>query len=113
MGYGNSAFITADRTTGTSGAINISVDAKSMMVVHEVRIHLSAGGAASNLTITINSGSGAVYDTNLNTQAMSGLTDYVYQPDNPHILFNGDTLDIDYANSGNATYGVEVVYEVI
>jgi len=77
--------------------------------LNAVLVHLSAGGGASNLTVKLNSIQGSAYDTIFETKAMNGITDYAYIPSNPVALEPGDSIDIDYANGGKATYGVTVI----
>ena len=79
--------------------------------LESIRVHLSAGGAATNLTVTVDAGAGAVYDVVLATQAMNGVTDYFYKPDFPIPFGPADEIDIAYANGGGATYGIEVYYQ--
>ena len=100
------------RATGAA-AIAMTVAPAVAFQIEEVRVYLSAGGAATNLTITIDSAAGAAYDTVLLTQAMNAVTDLAWQPTRPFILSPGDEIDIAYANGGAATYGVEVIYSAI
>jgi len=81
--------------------------------LESIRIHLSAGGAATNLTATVDAGAGAAYDVVIATQAMGGVTDYFYKPDFPIPFGPDDELDIAYANGDGATYGIEVYYQAI
>ena len=93
--------------TGAISASGKSTPGGSKLVA--VLVHLSAGGAATNLTVTLNSVQGAAYDTVFETKAMSAVTDYAYIPTNPVVLSAGDTVDIAYANGGAATYGVTII----
>lgn len=79
----------------------------------EVRIHLSGVANAENLTIKLDSAAGAAYDVTLKTQAMSGLTDFVWRAsDGDPIMFTkGDEIDIAFANTATDTYGLEIVYQ--
>ena len=81
--------------------------------LEEIRVHLGAGGAAGDLTATVDAAAGAPYDVVVLTQDMNGTTDVVYQPTRPIIFNSGDELDIAYSNTGAATYGLEVVYSAI
>lgn len=82
--------------------------------LEEVRVHLSAtGGAAENLTATMDAGAGAAYDTVILSQAMAAVADIVYRPERPHIFTSTDELDIAYANSNGRTYGIEVYWSAI
>lgn len=81
--------------------------------IEEIRVHLSAGGAATDLTATLDAGAGAAYDCVLIRQDMDNVTDLVYQPTRPIICQVDDEVDIAYANGGGATYGIEVYYSAI
>jgi len=100
------------RATGNA-AVAMTVAPGVAWQLDEIRIHLSAGGAATNLTATIDSGTHAVYDTVLITQAMNGVTDYIYKPTRPHVFGPTDELDIAYLNGGGVTYGIEVFYSAV
>lgn len=100
------------RATGAA-AVAMTVAPGVAWQLEEIRIHLSAGGAATNLTATVDAGAGAAYDVVVLTQAMNAVTDYIYQPDRPHVFGPTDELDIAYANGGGATYGIEVFYSAI
>lgn len=92
-----------------SAAISTTIDPQREFQLEEVRLHLSGAGGAANLTITVDSVSGAAYDVVLATQDMTAVTDYVYQPDRPHRFRNGDKIVIAWANGAGRTYGLEVV----
>ena len=100
------------RATGAA-AVAMTVAPGAAWQLESVRVHLSAGGAATDLTITVDAGAGAVYDVVLATQAMNGVTDYFYKPDFPIPFGALDEIDIAYANGGGATYGIEVYYQGI
>ena len=100
------------RATGAA-AVDMTIAPGVPWQLESIRIHLSAGGAATNLTATVDAGAGAAYDVALATQAMGGVTDYFYKPDFPIPFGPDDELDIAYANGGGATYGIEVYYQGI
>ena len=100
------------RATGAA-AIAMTIAPGVAWQLEEIRIHLSAGGAATDLTATVDAGAGAAYDVVIATQDMTAVTDYLYQPTRPIVFNSGDELDIAYANGGAATYGVEVFYSAI
>jgi hypothetical protein len=98
------------RHTGT-GAIDIDLAPDTGFQLVEFRIHLSAGGAAGNLILSVDSGAGAEYDAVLVTEAMVGVADYVYLPTMPRQFGKGDELNISYAaNAAGTTYGIEIVW---
>jgi len=75
-----------------------------------VRIHLDAASAAENFTTSIVSAAGAEYNVVLDVEAMSALTDYVYQPTRPHPFFSGDKIKIVYPNATGNDYGLEIIW---
>lgn len=101
-----------EQVTGSSD-ISKSVNPGAPFDLCEVRLSLSAAGGANNLTITVNDGTGAAYDTILLTQDMTTATDVVYHPDGgPHPCFQGDTIDVAWTNTNNRTYGLTVIYQL-
>jgi hypothetical protein len=106
----------SDSATGAAAIAYSTANEISQAGVHlkEIRIGLSAAGGAGNLTVTINSALGAVYDTVVDTTDMTTVTDYYYKPpeDSKLLLFPGDTIDVAWANGSTRTYGLEAVYEV-
>ena len=82
--------------------------------IEEVRVHLSAaGGASENLTVTLDSDTGAAYDVVLASQDMELVQDWVWQPSRPHMFQADDEIDIAYTNTNGRTYGVEVYWSAI
>jgi len=81
--------------------------------LREVRIKLSAVGAAGNLTITVDAGAGAAYDVNLLTQDMTAVTNFVWVPDTQMQFASTDEIDFVWANASTRTYGLTIVYELL
>ena len=100
------------RATGAA-ALAVAVNPGVIFALNEIRVHLSAVGAAGNLTVTIDNGAGAAYDTVVFTQDMTAVTDLVWSPDIPLQLASTDHIDIAWANAGNKTYGIEILYTII
>ena len=98
------------RATGAA-AVDMTIAPGVAWQLESIRVHLSAGGAATNLTATVDAGAGAAYDVVIATQDMNGVTDYIYKPDFPIPFGPDDELVIAYANGGGATYGIEVYYQ--
>ena len=99
------------RSSASSGAIDFTVTPAAQWELYEIRVHLGAGGAATNLTATLSAGAGSKHDEVLWTQAMSGVVNTTTTFDPPvRFTHYADELDIAYLNGGAATYGVEVVY---
>jgi len=97
------------RATGAV-AINHTLAPTTQFQLNEVRVHLSAGGAATNLTITLTAAAGAAYNQVLLTQAMAAVTDVILLPAQPHDFVAGDAIVVAYANGGAATYGLDVIW---
>ena len=98
------------RATGSS-AIATTVAPGRPFQLEEVRIHLSAAGGAGNLTVTMDAGAGSAYDTVLQTQDMTSVTDYVWKPTRPIVCTHAsDEIDIAWANTNSKTYGLTVIH---
>lgn len=105
------------KTNGT-GAAAIATSATVPAGMHHrlvsVSVHFDiAPAAAGSLTITLNANAGAAYDTLLATHSMVGVTNYVFQPDQPVILEGGDAVDVAYTNADSRTYGVQITMEKV
>jgi hypothetical protein len=94
-------------------AIATTIAPGKRFLLKEVRLHLSAVGASGDLTITLDSGTNAVYDVVLLKQDLTSLADLVYQPVRPLEFESTDEIDIAWANAGGKTYGLEVLYTII
>lgn len=97
-------------TATGSGNIAESVDPGKAFYLVEVRLHLSAAGAANDLTVTLDALAGAGYDVVLLTQDMTTVTDLVWRPDQPAQFVNGDKIVIAWTNGSSRTYGLEVIW---
>jgi hypothetical protein len=106
-----SATYRVHRATASSGAIATTVAPGYPWQLHEIRVHFDAGGAATALTATMDAGAGAVYDTVIYSNSMSGVSDLIKTYDPPLMFAHpSDELDIAYANGSSAAYGIEVLY---
>lgn len=101
------------RATAASGAISVTVSPEGDWQIEEVRVHLNAAGGAGTLTVTQDANAGAEYDTVLDTQDMTAVANFLFQPTRPHLFSAGDKVVIAWANANNKTYGVEVKYSLI
>ena len=75
-----------------------------------VTIKYSGDPGVENLVITYNSASGAIYDTVLNTQAMSGLTSFWWSPPFKFFVAPSDTIDFAQTNGNTVTYGITLTW---
>ena len=104
--------ITNHTATG-AGPINttyVTPAGRSAQLV-SVAINLSAAPTTSeNLTITFDSGAGALYDTLLYSvnPSTTSATDIYWWPDQPTYLTAGDAVDVQYTNTDGRTYGVTI-----
>jgi len=96
------------QTATGAGNISVEVDPGRAFALESVKLHLSAAGAANNLTVTFDAGAGAAYDTVLLTQDMTTVTDLVWQPDSPLEFSSGDKIAIAWVNGSSRTYGLTV-----
>jgi len=95
-------------TATGAAAVNTTVSPGRQFALESVSIHLSAAGAAGNLTVTVDAAAGAVYDVVLLTQDMTLLTDLHWQPDRPIELTKDDKIVVAWANASTRTYGLTV-----
>jgi len=96
--------------TGTTGAVALTLDAKSKVRVLSITAHMGAE-VESDFTATLDSKISAAYDAVVYSLA-DAFTD-VYKEFDNLILETGDKLVIACANAGNTTFGVRVVYEYL
>jgi len=102
--------VRTQRWTGV-GAIAVTLaPAGERWWVTSLRLHLDAGGAATDFTIIEDNGTAAVHDVLIYTRAMAAVTDIVMALDTPGMFEEGDELDFAYANGGGATWGLEIIY---
>jgi len=93
-----------------AAAVSQTITFTDDVELREFRIHLSAAGGAGNLTITLDSVLGAAYDAVLLTQDMTSVVDYVWRPSPGPMFMVGDKIVIAWANAGEKTYGLEVIW---
>ena len=78
-----------------------------------VMCHLSAAGAAGNMTITLDAIAGAAYDAVIVSQDMTDVTSYVNVFEIPIQFDAGDELDIAWANGSTRDYGLTIIYDLL
>ena len=101
------------RDTGGAGAIAAAFfGVEYLVVVDQIRLHADAAMAQEDATIEIDSAHAVAYDVVLHTFSTGGITDYVWIPATPCVVDGTDELDVNCANSNNATWGLEVVYRI-
>ncbi len=103
----------AENLAGSETIVATLVPTEDFKLV-EVRVHLSSASTQDSFIVTLDSGLGSAYDVVLQTQAMAGLTDYIWVlSEAERRLFNSDDkLVFAYANNDGDTVGLEVLYQV-
>lgn len=106
------------RLTGTStGTVAYEVASTvGLWAFMEFRAHLSTVGGAGTLDVTLDNGVAAAYDCKLLSEALSTVTDLLWQPANPIILNPTDHIDIAWASpttGSPVTFGFESVYKLL
>lgn len=71
-----------------------------------------SGSATVNVTVTLNSGAGAAWDTILNTIALSAATEGIWIPDKDVILSADDAIDVFAPLLSAKTSAVAIYSEV-
>jgi len=106
------------RATGAA-AIDIDHVCNDVMKLEQITIHFdSAPTTSENITIIKDSTGGAAYDTTLVTYdpSVDDAEDIViiggtmHYNTEPVTFLQNDILKIDYANTDENTYGVEVIF---
>ncbi len=101
----------ATGSTALSQTLSISTMNTHNFELISIRLHLSAAGGAGDFVVTQDSYLGAEYDTVLLTQDMTSITDlYQTYQVGEAVFDNNDKITFTWANSGNKTYGLEVLY---
>jgi len=105
-----SATVLRDTDTGAGAIAKTTAFAKKFRL-RSISGHAS-GAVVEALTITLDSLTGAAYDALIQTVA-AGWTDFVWIPDGETIFEAGDEIAIACANSGGATYGIDIIAEEV
>jgi len=102
-------------TTATADTVKFTLAPGHPFEYGGFRLKLSAASAtAEDLTITLDSGAGAVYDTQIYARDMNGIQYLQWNlQDNPMPFDRLDELDFAWANTNTKTYGLEVFYRRI
>lgn len=101
-----------------NAALNLSaaVPQSQAYQVISLSVNLSAAPTtAENLTVTLNSHYGAVYDVLLYSvdPSAGAITDIFWQPDEEIDLVGGDAIDVAYANTDVNTYGAVITLKAV
>lgn len=97
--------------SGASGALAATLaPTGGDFAIHEIRLHLGGAGAAENLTATLDSNLGSLFDTVLLATTTSGVTDVVSVQD--RYFRAGDEIDFALTNTNDVAWGLEVVFSL-
>lgn len=98
------------RATGAAAVAHTFSPGTIPIRIHQIKFTLStAGVAGESLTADIDAGAGAAYDGRITDQGMGGAKTLIQATD--VILADLDDLNFTYANSGLATWGIEIAFE--
>jgi len=97
-----------------TGAAEIDIDhvCNDVMVLEQMTVKFdSAPTESESITVIKDAVGGAVYDTRLYEYNPSGdtETDVLWQPTRPITFLKGDIVRVDFANTDENTYGVEII----
>ena len=96
-----------------AASLSIPTQGTEIFELISLELALSAAGAAANLTVTLNSGLGANYDTIYLTQDMTSVNDLVQLYEPGEVVFsNLDSIDVAWANGSTRTYGLVIKYRL-
>ena len=101
-----------------NAALNLSATVPVSQSYQVISLSVNLGVApttAENLTVTLNSHHGAVYDVLLYSvdPAAGAITDIFWQPDEDIYLVGGDAVDVAYANTDVRTYGAVLTLKAV
>lgn len=80
------------------GALSYTTSIGRRFEVDRILFHFSAA-VTETITITLDSGKGANYDTILRRKSLSAEQDYVYIPDGKNKYYAGDEIKIQCTNA--------------
>jgi hypothetical protein len=99
------------RATGGAGAIaEAFFGLDHVVVLDQVHLHADAAMAAELMYMTLNSASGAAYDTVIAQFFTTGVADVAWFTINPIVIAANDELNITCANTNNVTWGLTLVF---
>jgi len=98
------------RTVGTSAANSAqTVSADGPGILRQVTVKYS-GSVSQTVTVTLDSGAGAGYDTLLQNITLSSATDGVFLPDADIVINTGDQIDVTAPAGGAGVTSAVTVY---
>ena len=103
--------------TGTAGmALNGPVPVGQHYRLVSLTLNLSAAPTTSeNLTVTLNSVDGVIYDTLLYSLdlAAGATADLLWQPDPEILLEGGDVVNVAWANTDVRNWGAQLTFKAV
>ena len=109
----NEAIVTTRATGAVAVATSIKPPSGTAFQLYGFYLNLSSAPTTSeNFTVTLDSGGGAAYDTNIYTRDLTvgSVTDVVKMFDEPIICTGGDEIDFAWANTDTRTYGLTIIW---
>ena len=103
------------RDSAASGAIAVTIAPAQPWELHEIRIVNASGSfALGSLTATMDAGAGSKHDCQVYANSMSASDNFrvTFLPPLRFTHYD-DQLDLAYANSSSADYGIEVIYKLL
>ena len=73
----------------------------------------AASATAEDLTVSIVSSTGAVYNTVLFAQDMDTVQDLVWQPTRPIDIPRGDGINVAWLNTNGRVFGLEIIWTAL
>ena len=106
-----STFIHTD-TSAAGAALAHTYTFTTDAQLREIRLHVDATvGTVANLTVTIGSSLGAIYDELVLTHDMNGITDVLQTYNPPILIHSGDAIVSAWANADGDNWGYQIVVE--
>lgn len=97
-----------------TGVIQVKSQANSFFKLKNVAIHIDAAPVTpEDLTISVDKGTGANFDTLIFKAANLAAQDVYYEPDMDTVYNRGDEIQVDYPNSDGNNVAVTIVVEIL
>jgi len=101
-----------------NAAINLSATVRQSLAYRLISLSVvfsAAPTTSEDLTVTLNSHHGAVYDVLLYSvdPSVGAITDIFWQPDEEIDLVGNDAIDVAYTNTDVRTYGAVLTLKAV
>jgi len=104
--------LSGSAAVSAGGTPNAVFTATGTISVGQIKFTLEGGNGqnADTFAATIASGLGAAWNGTLCSYNMNGVNTYIFTLPDGYTMFAGDALNFSFPNSGNLTWGIEVIY---